>query len=167
MSTFHSLPARPLPLVKQVLKLERRATLPLSAPGPRRIRPLPNFFTMKKTSAFLAAAMLPAVALAAGISSGIVNILSLISNVIGMLVPILIGLGLLYFLWGVIQYVIAGNEEAKKGAKQVMLYGLLGLFVMVGVWGIINLVGDTVFQGVSTSAAKSYPTGPTITTNQP
>ncbi|HEY4507365.1 MAG TPA: hypothetical protein VJJ47_00560 [Candidatus Paceibacterota bacterium] len=120
---------------------------------------------MKKTSAFLAAAMLPAVALAAGISSGIVNILSLISNVIGMLVPILIGLGLVYFLWGVIQYVIAGNEEAKKGAKQVMLYGLLGLFVMVGVWGIINLVGDTVFQGVSTSAAKSYPTVPTITTN--
>lgn len=119
---------------------------------------------MKKTSAFLVAALAPAVALAS-VSSGIVNILSLISNIIGMLVPILIGLGLVYFLWGVVMYVIAGSDDKKDAAKNVMLWGLLGLFVMVGVWGIINLVGDTVFQGVSTSAAKSYPTVPTITTS--
>jgi hypothetical protein len=48
-------------------------------------------------------------------------------------------LGVIYFSWGVVQYVLsADSAEERKKSKQVMLWGVLSLFVIVSVWGIIG-----------------------------
>ena len=59
-------------------------------------------------------------------------------------IGLLLGIATLVFLVGVIQYVIAGGDEKKTAtAKTYMLYGIIGLVVMVAAWGIVNLLVDT------------------------
>ncbi|MEK7107790.1 MAG: hypothetical protein AAB814_01285 [Patescibacteria group bacterium] len=58
------------------------------------------------------------------------------------LIPILIGIGLVVFLWGVVRYITAGPDETKRTeARNLMVWGIIGLFVMVGVWGLVSLIG--------------------------
>lgn len=48
------------------------------------------------------------------------------------------------FLWGLFQFLWKiDDEEANKAGKQHMLWGVVGLFIMVGVFGIMNLILDS------------------------
>ncbi len=54
------------------------------------------------------------------------------------LLTIAISFAAVYFVWGVVQYVLApASAEERKKSKQVMLWGILSLFVIVSVWGIV------------------------------
>ena len=57
-------------------------------------------------------------------------------------IPILISISVIVFVWGVFRYVLAEGEDKKKG-RDVMMYGIIGLFVMVSVWGLVALVYNT------------------------
>ncbi len=59
------------------------------------------------------------------------------------LVPMLIVVAVLYFIWGVIQFVIAKDEEAKTRGRSVMIYGLIGLLVITSVWGLVTILKNT------------------------
>ena len=63
------------------------------------------------------------------------------------------------FVWGVVQYVIKSDEEAKKQkGKQFMLWGLIALTVMVSVWGLVEILGTTF--GINTSFIPQVKTPP-------
>lgn len=48
------------------------------------------------------------------------------------------------FIWGVIQYFLnAENEEKRKKGKSFMLWGIIALFVMVSVWGLVGVLSNT------------------------
>jgi len=48
------------------------------------------------------------------------------------------------FLWGITKYIFKGDSEGEREkGKQFMIWGIVGLFVMFGVWGIIELLGNT------------------------
>jgi len=67
---------------------------------------------------------------------------------INLLVPVIIGLALLVFLYGLIKFIAAGgSEESIKAGKSLMFWGIIGLFVMVSVWGIVNIIYGSFFQG--------------------
>jgi hypothetical protein len=66
-----------------------------------------------------------------------------ISLWLNTLVPILIVVGVLYFIWGVIQFVIASSEEAKTKGRDTMIYGLIGLLVITSVWGLVTILKNT------------------------
>ena len=104
---------------------------------------------MKKFIAFGASglALVPMLAFAQNISqiSGILNIVQVVLNTI---IPILITLGVIYFIYGVIGYVTAKDEEKKDEARNVMIYGIIGLFVIVSIWGLIRFLGNA--TGVQT-----------------
>lgn len=65
-------------------------------------------------------------------------------GVIGALVPLVIGLATVAFLWGVAQYILSAGDSAKKsGGKEIMYWGVIALAVMLGVWGLVEIVRDT------------------------
>ncbi len=74
------------------------------------------------------------------------NIESLVSSIgrlVGIALPIVVGIALLAFFWGLVKFIFAqGSEEAKADAKKIMLWGLIALFVMVSVWGIVRFIGN-------------------------
>lgn len=66
-----------------------------------------------------------------------------IGNLINSLVPVLLALGVVYFVFGVVQYVIGGGEEAKTQGRDRMIWGIVGFAVIVGMWGLVNIVANT------------------------
>jgi hypothetical protein len=90
-------------------------------------------------------------------AQGLFNLLGMATALIQGLIPFVIGLALLSFLWGVLKYATAKDEEEQKKSKGFMLYGIIGLFVMVSVWGLVNLLGDTLNLSNATPTAPRVP----------
>ena len=75
--------------------------------------------------------------------SNIKGLMEGIGDIIDVALPIVVGLALLAFFWGLVKFIFAqGNEEAKADAKKLMLWGLIALFVMVTVWGLVRFIGN-------------------------
>jgi uncharacterized membrane protein len=75
--------------------------------------------------------------------SGLFDILARVRGLVAALVPLIIGFAVLYFLWGVLKYVTAKESDAQKEATSIMVMGVIVLFVMVSVWGLVALLQDT------------------------
>ncbi len=112
---------------------------------------------MKKiayASAFLF--LVPFIAAAAGPKFEIFfESISAIRSLLNAVIPVLIGVALIVFFWGLIQYI--RKPEAEQG-KKIMIAGLVGLFVMVSVWGIIRLMQN--IAGTEDTTALPAPTVP-------
>lgn len=66
-------------------------------------------------------------------------------HILNPVIYLLFGLAFVQFVIGVALFVVAaGDEEKRSIGKKHMLWGLLGLFVMVSVFGILNLLIDFV-----------------------
>jgi hypothetical protein len=74
---------------------------------------------------------------------GIGGAICRISNILDAILPLLVALGVIYLIWGVIQYVIGGSDEDKKKGRDRIVFGIIGLVVIVGLWGLVYLVSDT------------------------
>ncbi len=62
-------------------------------------------------------------------------------NVLIPLISLLFVLATVIFIWGVIQYVIAGGSQEKtQSAKNVMLWGIIGLTIMSSSWAIVKIL---------------------------
>ena len=71
------------------------------------------------------------------------SILCKIGDLLNIVIPVVIALGIVYFVWGIISYVIAGDEEAKTKGRDRMIYGIIGLAVIVAMWGLVNILLTT------------------------
>ena len=91
------------------------------------------------------------------VSSLVTKIITIVNTVL----PAIMALAALVFVWGVAQYVMAaGNEEARKTGKDKIVYGLIGLFVLVSFWGILSIITTTFDLG----GVTDVPTIPTLPT---
>lgn len=66
------------------------------------------------------------------------------------IIPLLFAVALLMFIWGVLKYVIAGDgSDDREEGRWFMIWGIVGLFVMVSVWGLVGLVSNTLEIGTA------------------
>ncbi len=87
----------------------------------------------------IALAALPVVASAQSIG-GVMGLLDQASQLINRLIPFVIALTVLIFLWGILKFVISNDAEGRKEARGYMIWGVISLFVMVSVWGLVNIL---------------------------
>lgn len=90
----------------------------------------------------------PMLALAQG-ASNTVNQLGTLATAIGdfinRLLPIFFALAILYFFWGLLQYIrAAGDADKAKEGRSHMIWGIVALTVMVSVYGLISWLQSTV-----------------------
>ena len=85
--------------------------------------------------------LLPSLTYAATIKSAVDSITSSLSGVPAFL----IGIAVIYFLIAVFQYATGADEKTRGEAHKKILYGLIGIFVMTAMWGLVaevqNIVG--------------------------
>lgn len=81
------------------------------------------------------------------------NLIVGFQDLLNKIVPLLIMIGVVYFIWGVVQFFIANGEEAKTKGKDHVIYGLIGFAVIISLWGLVNIV--TNFIGVESSTAPT------------
>jgi len=77
--------------------------------------------------------------------SSVTDFKGLIENFIigcfySLTVRIIIGLGIIMFFWGVFKFVRTDSETEKASGKQFILWGLIGIFVMVSIMGIVGVL---------------------------
>ena len=95
----------------------------------------------------------PAVSLAAYDTIG-GALTSITTDIFGPLITLIIALGLIVFLWGVLKYVTAGADESKaKEGRDLIIYGIIALTVMVSVWALVNVLRSS-FNLTSETAPK-------------
>lgn len=59
------------------------------------------------------------------------------------LVPLLVGASVLVFLWGLFIYMTnAGDSSQRQASLKYMLYGIIGLFVMISMWALAFIFSD-------------------------
>jgi len=69
----------------------------------------------------------------------------ILANIVNPLVTLMIAVAVVVFLYGVFEFVrnAESSEERKKGGMH-MLWGAIGLFIMVTAYGILNLILGTI-----------------------
>jgi hypothetical protein len=78
------------------------------------------------------------------------------SEAVAFLIPLLISIALLVFIWGMATFIYAsGNEDAIEGGKRKMIWGILALFTIVSVWGLVALLVE--ITGVQQGAQVTVP----------
>lgn len=90
------------------------------------------------------AALLPHALLHAQTFADIVNdsILPIFDSAIALIMTIAV----LAFVFGAARFVLlAGDDKSRSEGKQMMLWGIISLAVMVSVWGLVQIVKTTFF----------------------
>ncbi|MBI2617937.1 hypothetical protein HYW58_00570 [Candidatus Kaiserbacteria bacterium] len=96
--------------------------------------------TMKPFLVIAALVLTPVLAYAQTLKS----VLDTFSTLINAAIPVVIALAVLYFFWGLAQYILnSADEEKKQEGRTIMIYGVIALFVMVSVFGLIRLLQET------------------------
>jgi K+-transporting ATPase A subunit len=106
---------------------------------------------------FSAAFVLPVVSFAQGLAAGngdggdigtfFGGVLDFINEV---LLPLILGIAFLMFVWGVFQFFILGgsDEEAQSKGKSLMIYAVAGFVLILSFYGIVNVITNGLgFQG--------------------
>ena len=81
-----------------------------------------------------------------------------IGGVVGALIPILVGLLVVVFAWGIVTYIWKNDDDAKAKGKSLMIWGVIGIALVVSIWGVVALLQD-VF-GITTGEEVDVPTVP-------
>lgn len=83
---------------------------------------------------------LPMLAAAENLEDTVGTVDSLLRSVI----PIIMVLAILYFFWGLVKYIQAAGDAGKASeGKSIMIYGIIALFVMSAIWGLVGLLSET------------------------
>jgi len=65
--------------------------------------------------------------------------------ILNPIITFLFALALVYFFYGVFKFIAnSGNDAGQKEGKSHMLWGIVGLAIMVSVYGLLNLVVGTI-----------------------
>jgi hypothetical protein len=88
-----------------------------------------------------------------GADQALANQRTLRTFVIGSILPLfdsavglIMALATVAFLVGVVRFIgTAGDDKSRSDGKQLMVWGTLALFCMVGVWGLVQIIKTTFF----------------------
>ncbi len=77
------------------------------------------------------------------------NILTFTNEV---LIPFIIGIGFMVFVWGMFKYfILGGADEEKQGeGKNLMIYATLAFLMIIIFWGVVNLLASSTGLGGGT-----------------
>ena len=63
-----------------------------------------------------------------------------------ILVPLLMAVAFIVFLFGIYRYFIQGgdNEDSRTEGRKMAMNGIIGFVIILSIWGLVYLVSDTV-----------------------
>lgn len=79
------------------------------------------------------------------------DLIDIIFGLLQSLIPLIFGIAFIGFLWGAAQFILHADDPGKrKEGTRAMLYGVIALFVMLSIWGLVAILSNTF--GVTTGS---------------
>jgi bacteriorhodopsin len=101
------------------------------------------------------ATFLPAVAFAQPITD--VNSLTYkLTNIGNTFIQILIAFAVIWIIYNVVRYIIKSDSEDRKPIGMSILYSIVGLFVILSIWGLVRILTNT-FRTDTTAPTNQFP----------
>ena len=89
--------------------------------------------------------------------SGLSNLISSFGVILTNIIPILFTLAILYFFWGLVQFLrAAGDPKMADQGKSHMIYGVIAIAVMISIYGLVGWLQNTL--GINSPTRVSLPT---------
>lgn len=67
-----------------------------------------------------------------------------VAQIVNPLILLMTAVAFAVFLWGIFEFVYnAGDEGARETGRKAIMWGLVGLVIMFGAYGIINIALST------------------------
>ncbi len=86
---------------------------------------------------------------------GLKGLIGSIGSLLNSLIPIIFALCLIYFFWGISQFILhAGEEKTRAEGKNKMIWGVVALFIFISIYGILSVIAN--LTGVPTNTSSSY-----------
>ena len=85
----------------------------------------------------------PAVALAQQTPKTFGQLVQLIISLINPLIAVLSSLALLIFFYGIVTYIYSAGEEGHAKGRDLIVWGLVALFILVTLWSVANILVST------------------------
>lgn len=100
----------------------------------------------KKIAAFILSFFaLPAVAVAAEAAHTLKDLVGQIVGLLNKATGVLVAAALVAFLYGAAYNMMKAGERGSGALRQYLVWGIVILFVMTSIWGILNLLQQTLF----------------------
>ncbi len=75
--------------------------------------------------------------------------------ILNPLIGLLFVVALIVFFWGLVQFIgNAGSEDARQKGKRNIMWGIIGMFIMISVFGIIKIILGTF--GIDSGTGGSF-----------
>lgn len=90
------------------------------------------------------------------------QLINYITEIVLFVIPMLVSLALLFFLWGLAVFILnANNEKEREAGKVRMVWGIVALFVVLSIGGLVSIIERTFISGSGGSyyGGSTYPTG--------
>ncbi|MDP3962512.1 MAG: hypothetical protein Q8Q03_01445 [bacterium] len=97
---------------------------------------------MKKLIALLIA-FSPALAFAQQPLTDINTVAAKATNIGNLIIALAISFAVLWIIVSIVMYLIAGGEEGRKKGGWQIFYGVIGLFAILSIWGLVAILRNT------------------------
>ena len=89
-------------------------------------------------------------------NTGLGGLIRWFSGLLSLAVPLIISLAVVYFIWNVFMFFIKEGEP-KDEAKKGIIWGIVAIFIMVSVWGLVNILSSTFQLGNGPTTGPAIP----------
>jgi hypothetical protein len=94
---------------------------------------------------------------AVGVLNGFLS--KVVVQIVNPILLLMVAVAFVVFLWGVFEFIAHAGDEGKRAeGQQAILWGLVGLVIMFGAYGIINIAAGAFniapIQKISTTPAQ-------------
>jgi hypothetical protein len=56
---------------------------------------------------------------------------------------LIIGLAIFIFIFGIFKMITSESPEEKQKGRDLMFWGIIGIFVMISLWGLVSILQNT------------------------
>ena len=103
---------------------------------------------LNKIKSILVLALVVTPVVAFGAVSDLQGLIDMAKGIVSSLVPLIMSLAVLAFVWGIFKYLTEAADPGKREeGRQFMIWGIVALFVMVSLWAIVGVIKGTFFGG--------------------
>ena len=80
-----------------------------------------------------------------------------LTNIGNTIIQILIAFAVLYIIFNAVRYIMAAEDPEKRNAiGMAILWGIVGLFVILSIWGLVNILSNT-FRTNTNAPTQQFP----------